>query len=1347
MLDPASGPTKALVALVQSPVRSALALTRELQSLRASLSVSLLRSVDPTAFLTQLWLLLLALAPSNDTSVSVAACSAAGAAILSISPFDPNLLARTFAVALRRRPTASFFALATATNIADSLSPLVVPGFIRTVAAPIGDLSSNVQHVPGIAAMLDPTARRKVLVDLIGLGAGHTAAAAIVALVAEEPATLLPILVEKVRGELLVFAPGLVANDRIRAEMDDHLLAEVTEIALQKIRSSESSLSEIEYSCGVLSTLANTGRIQGIRQAIRDAMRDDYPTHYRRFLLLISENIQDFVLRREDSWSVQSAKLTGLSHYLAGTTDPQEIISGIHIVEEGFNSTEENVKTVAFVVFRNCLKLFWEFCQEKTLHIFRFLINCVALTWVQKCELATLVKETELFQDHPIVLDRIIEFAVSRYQELADLALSCIRIRVNFGNLVYVVQLLQKVDIFESFLAAQWIRILIVLVDTFGFEYFRYYGNVVSELIVYHSTPKFASLGFRFLKNIRHFKVTRLFGDVCADWICILYKAIVHEDSKAQRPGGLKEIPKMTMTVDPNILAVRITDLRNRVLQPLQYCLEYFLSIAAPNDYRAAIMIHEMVRLFPEVILAKAIDFITPIPTPFHQEIVSLIRETHSMKTAAACCEFMCYLPVEFRRLVTETVVFLMKNCRMSSGAHVFSFYRLLQFSDVPEVDELLLLALKSLSETEVAFLEAKLCVNDPRLLSQFAQKTNFRNWPVADDDFRYFFERSDIHVTVDEFGNIDENHWKFVFDNFDRFALADFEDYRIENFARMRKFTLRYEQPDIFEFVPVSGDVDRGQSILPILLRGEIPENICLLNSFFRFSSFHLQKHHFDALFELAVRSQDPDVILQAVQYSSRQNLPFNHQLLLENCMETIRSSPHLLKSLSLHIKAKELQLPETIDLRWINFDNYDFQSFTLALNSPFYAAQLLEDFKFKFKSSNLIFLCKLVSRFQIPSTLILGFFLRNQHGITTSPKRILSALRLLRITLLTVKQRPKLYNWLLPLVKSDISLVHNELGKLFIRFEVPATVVQQAEVLQKSFQRFTPYLSFLAILFSYSNAPVGVSRALLVGTFLPESFPSVKFAGLNVIEDLLKGLPHGWLLFQSALEVVYDGFSELHDLPFFNSKVTGILRMLIQKQEFRENAENFCRIFPFVFDLSLTSPATQARISMLPSLISIIPKDDARYNNFMKLVLAVDFVVPFALTIIHDYSKWRMLWPINDHTAYVKSMINSSFRFLMNSLTDENLALYLDVLWLQICEFELSFNGFWGLVAKKVPELKLCLAAKLFRKRCSPQQIEDCKQRMRQASGNTEARIVEMLVNVFDKKGTVAIEILSSE
>jgi hypothetical protein len=203
----------------------------------------------------------------------------------------------------------------------------------------------------------------------------------------------------------------------------------------------------------------------------------------------------------------------------------------------------------------------------------------------------------------------------------------------------------------------------------------------------------------------------------------------------------------------------------------------------------------------------------------------------------------------------------------------------------------------------------------------------------------------------------------------------------------------------------------------------------------------------------------------------------------------------------------------------------------------------------------------------------------------------------------------------------------------------------------------------------------------------------------------------------------------------------------MLIQKHEFYENAENVRRLFPLIFDLPLTSPTTQARVLMLPSLASIIPKDDARYQNFMKSVLSADIVIPFALTIIHDYSKWRMFWPRNDRTVYVRSMINSSVRFLMNALTDENLALYLDVLWLPICDFEFSFGGFWGLVVKKVPELKLCLAAKLFRKRCSPKQIEDCKQRMRQQGGKTEARIIEMLVNVFDKKGTAAIEMLASE
>lgn len=1345
------GPAKAIVKLLSSKNVKSADVLREVQLLRASMSPTMLGRVDSKdrlEFMIQLWTILLNLAEESEPSVYVSVCSAVGSLLFSIFPFFPYTTSESFSCVVREITTvtkASIVVISAFLNIVNSLSPVKIAEFLTKTPVLMHfsvDVSSFIQHLPDLIHLMEPLEVAfhqnllRSLVSSFGRNPDHYFIDSVVNLIRLEPKILLDELLGYIDSNqlwetLLALGPKLLADETLFQMAGDSREAFV-KVALDAIGNKDCQLVDFEQACNTLSNIIQ--RVDGeelaeLRKRIAAAKLPDYPRHYKRFLLSLATSVDELVICDDDSRTLRAAKVASLSKFLQKSANAESLEIATRMVSDILENDSDDVLTSAIMLLNDCFPLLLSHNREATTAMLNEMIKRQNLSWVQNREILYCVMKIDcdvacsLIEGFDtVVIEKSLELCLSNSDELSQVAISCLKLYVNKENLHRTISKLMFIDVFDNHSAVKVIRVIDALYDGLRSSEFETLAKYVIEIVSLHDDPRVAGAGFGFLSNMGYLDVSIDVLNCCIDWIIRLQKSLTQCDSSISSPlKGKEDLPKLLNCIETDIIAVPICKLREEALKPLEACVKYFLSLTSTSDKRAIKFMDDLIFLFPEAILPRAIEYMSHIPNTFHHVVSMIANFTSSTRCAAVCCEFLCFAPPEFRSSAVPAIRSLIQYPKVNSGATIFSFYRFLNFSDSEsDVDALLTEAKKRLSDVEIATIEAKLCAGDKGKLKEFTSKIPFSQWPINDDDFCMSLEALDEVFTVTDFDTIDFLHWKYIYEHMPMFNLLDFESYRQRHSQSLKKFETPVEKTETRTISITETKVAPQHPLLFSILRNEYVFGKFAAKSLLKFSKFRLEQDQFNQLFKDVMETRDADLIRIGIEYASRHGLSFDKQFLLENHMEIIRSSPSLMRALASHLTVQDVNLPAEVDLNSLDLKHFDWNSVAMCINGNHYVDLYLPNMHLK--SATLIQLTKVLTDFPVSGDAIISFCAKHFHTILKSEKRLVSCLRLLRVAMITVRRSPLLFGKLYAFLDSESALVHMELSKLllpiFVDVELNTGIIEWLEKANKISEVFCPYLTVMSVLYAYTKCPVNSLTDSMFTDILNRSFdvPSVLINVFTAIEALVKGNPDGWAMFTCVSLAFFAAAQKLHSLPLFDTKIDGILRLVIRRPEFQTHMGLFLpKICDVIFASRPNMPCFGGRMSVLTSLIPLFPPRFKPYAKFFETVLESPDKDPLSLSVVLDGYRWKIGRESNDDSAGAEMaivMVKYASRSLIEFNRDENITAFMDCLWLPQCDFETAFTGIWKLSLLDFPILKVLVMMHIFKKRCTPSQVDMCKQ-----------------------------------
>ena len=1366
------GPTKGLVKLISSENPKSVDLVREVQLLRHSISANMIMKIDPRQrleFMEQLWTVLLKVAESPEPTVYVSVRSAVGAILFGIFPFFPTMTTQSFSTVVQKMmkvSNASIIVIGAFLNLVNSMSPARIEAFLTHTPVLMhfkADVSNFIQHLPNLIHLMEPlevSFHQNLLRSLVlsfGRNPNHYFIDSVVSLISLEPDVLLKDFLAYIKsnefsGTILALGPKLLANDKLRGLASD-LKKEFVDVSLEVIANKDSQLLEFELACNTLVQLVQStdgDELIELRKRIDEKKRTDYPKHYLKFLLPLSTEIKDLIICEEDSRSLRALKISCLSKHLQRSRESADLEIAVKMILSILKEDCDDVLTSVIVLVTDCFDLLLDYNREVTKEMLETIFKLPRLSWLQNKEILRCVMKIDcdlacsLVPDFDtIVIEKSLELCLSQNEDVSQLAISALKMYVNNDNLQKTLDKLMSLDLFDASAAMAFVQLIDALhseLQTSAFD--KLAGYVVEVIGLHEDDPQIAGVGFNFLSNLGFFNVGVDFLNTCIDWIIRLQKAATQCTSSISSPlKGKNELPVFSSYIDTDVIAVSICKIRDEALKPLEACLKYFLSLASTSDKRAVRFMEDFVCLFPTSILPRALDYMASIPTEFHRIVSMVANCTNSPKQAAACCEFLCFSPPEFRYAAVDTIRFLIQHSKVTSGAIIFSFYRFLHFSNVHDAGDLLEKAKERLNQIELATIEAKFCVSDDDKMSNFTSKVPFSQWPVDDDDFCMSLQNRGERFKVSDFENFDFEHWKYVYDHIEMFEFVGLDEYSKKHIHSLKKFEPITEKADNrpkFTYQDVKKD-ERHTILVPILQNEYVFDKV-LLKSFFQFTKYTLKQEQFNQLFDDSLKSKDPDLIRMAIEYSVRKGLSFNKKSLVDTSLDVIKSSPALMRALAHQLTKSDIELPQNIDINNFQFREFDFNSLAMSIDADQYVAKYFATMHIT--SSNLMHLTRVLTHFRFSGLEVIDFCVNNFQTILKSEKRFVACLRLLRVAIINVRKSPVLFGRLYPFLDSDVATVHAELSKilwpLFVDVEVNSGIVEWLERTNRKYPFFSPYLEALTVLYAYTECTVTGLTASSISSLLNNAcnLPSVTMNGLNTVESLVKGSPTAWTLFSSIANDFFATAKRVGNRPIFDAKIDSILRIIIKRQDFHASMALLVpKIATTIFDTLPNTPSFAGRMAVLTLLIPHIPAHFKSYEDYSNKVMKIPEKDPLSLSVVLDSIKWSIRWEPSDskRAEMTINCVNYAFKYVLQFNSDENIEAFMDSLWLPQCDFETAFTGIWKLSFLDFPMLKIVVMLHLFRKRCNEEQCEACK------------RMITFLYDSFDDKNRVkALELV---
>jgi hypothetical protein len=492
---------------------------------------------------------------------------------------------------------------------------------------------------------------------------------------------------------------------------------------------------------------------------------------------------------------------------------------------------------------------------------------------------------------------------------------------------------------------------------------------------------------------------------------------------------------------------------------------------------------------------------------------------------------------------------------------------------------------------------------------------------------------------------------------------------------------------------------------------------------------------------------SNNANLIIGAIHYSERHGLNFQRDILLSGtAFYFVKSSEKVLRVLRRHVSELSIIKPDSIDLFSLPLDHFTIEAFLISIDPDRYFLPFLADFHCK--SSNLVRLARILTSLQLTSRVVLDFIVP-KIGIQLKPKRLAASLRVLRVTLSAANVPSDVFWRVFPLIASEDSRVHAELGPLLLLLfgsaQLNDPLIDAIEKVSQESVRFIPFHGVLALALVYTDVHVKVLNKVSLSAVLLQPVPSLMRKALAVLGHLLKGGIAGWELFQSLSATFFDVAHKFYHCPPIDADIDGILALLIRRRDRQLELDTFLTpISRLVFSCNPFHPLYDQRVAFIASLNPLLAYPNVLYEGFVATVTKTE-VSPLSIKL--QFAKWVLARePVEkQRTEHILTFVSYAFAFLLQWPSDDNLALLIEAISLPLFDVESAFTRIWKLTMLIFPMMKILVLLHWFSKRISPEQIASCKQILEIISESFDEKWrVQALDFVLDRNPFAAVELV---
>ncbi|OHT08677.1 hypothetical protein TRFO_04734 [Tritrichomonas foetus] len=1286
-----------------------------------------------------IWSTLFELAINENATIYVNVCSTIGALIYCIAPFYPHLLMRSFSAAATEIKTTSYASIAIISaflNIVHSISPADVEQFVidTPVLLHFGvDVSRFIRHLPKLIPLMEPLNiqfHQQLLLSLVisfGKDPNFYYVESICLLISLSPQNLVPLLKDLILKNslnqcILALGPRIFNNDKIFEFFTEDDLVKFSSVALEVISNPSSALTDFENACNTLSALTErcSGEfLENLLQEIKKAKLQEYPKHFTRFLMLISSDFEELKINDDDKNGVKCAKISALTKYLQKNPTAEEIETILDMAIKASSYKINEITSLLIIMVNTCFQTFVKTNKKKVTFLLNQFLHNKHLSWVQNCELVKLIESIgsdlchnliENFDENVIV--KLLSFAFSQYNELSDRAVKCLSNLIEFNNMDVFFNYLNEVNIFDEFLCERFIILINSLYKHFPRPIFAFYAPIVADLIKFFDTPNIAGCGFEFLRRSNYYSIPKSFFNECIDWIVRLYKSVTQKVSAIKSPLRKPELPFITNNMETDVVSVSLIEAKSQ-LRPLKSVLLYFMSIPNILDSRSIVLMEENLRLFPDMILSKAVDCLQLIPDRFSSTVAEVLNTTSSFKTAAACAEFLCFGNIEYRLKTVDSVRFLIQNQKVKSGALIFSFYRFLNFANVDEASELLEKAKERLGIVALATLDAKLCLSDQTQFEAFSSKTKFSHWPINDADFCHFFESNEFATaTITEYDDIDDGHWKFIFDHKDRFNLVNFDEYKANNFHKLSQYVKFAPEP-----IYVHQQVERikKMSITQHVIDEEFVFDPSLALNFFAYSNVLMDQKLFDQYFKESAKSQNSELIYFAIDYATRNHLKYDKSLLIENKVYEAKHEK-LIKLLSTIFDKSDVPFDESMSIDDITVNFYDKRNLIISVHFEEYMEKAFGNIHYS--SKQFVKLAFFMANMKYSKDLISKYVSKAVDAMDQwdHSKKLISFLRL--VTNLSMRtSNSELINFVSPLFQSESAAVINELSHLLyevlLNIEVSPILYQLCRSCVDNYHAISPFLKVVTLIASFSqNRSIENITKAMVNSQLNNDLkiPSLILNGFRLMATFLNEKSNAWKLFYDTSDYFFDTLIINLDKPIFDEAIEHAMYLLIHRPEIeRYDSYYKPKIIHYAFYVEPNSPSLKSHMRIIQAFQHHIGSPSPQYQSFMHKFVISSIPDPNLFDILINFAKW----------AISKCYIDDEFGMLATKVAEkyvyyfpwqQKMQIFAELLKLPSVPIETAFTQIWRVYCHGTPFLNVFLLLLYYVRQCTTEEAQLC-------------------------------------
>ena len=1361
-----------LVSYIQKPTLSSAELVQVVQAFRSKLSLKWyenFRNQEPEACIASVWMALFTLAKHEDAGVRIAVYSAIGGLLFALTPFAPNVVRKSFALAVqnvKETSTASIAIVASFLYICQTISPSDLEDFVTN--APVlhhfgADVSGFIKYIPKFVKLMRPLDLQfhqllmRSLLSSFGRNPNHDFVRSVVLLVSLNPEPMTKALMEFVlsndlKQTILALGPQLLENKVIFGLLKGEWLEAFLNASLAVLGNESATLSDMEEACGTLAMFVaySEGEERDMYiKKIAENRRKEYPKHFHRLLVLLPTAFEELQIKEDDTIALKCAKIKAMAKYVEENESAETVKEVLKVFAE-CSHFQGDVFTALVNSVRSCFRTLLGVDDPTLAKLVRSILSAPSKTWVQDSAVLKLTTTiglddgTRLIPEfEEIVVGLALKFSLAPHDDLAEAAVQSLYQYVNYTNIDKILTELMNANVFEALVAKRFMTVLNTLAEVIDTKQLEHMTGLVGDIILLYDTqPDIAGEGFLFLTKCKHFDVSEALLDSCGDWITRMYKWITQNDSVVSSSLRMPPLPALITSVETDVVASDILGAFTEA-RPLLYCYQYIIKTAEISGSKEiAAFTLELCRLFPLEIAPVSRTQVSPkAPTYANlcQSIAVTLQEESSEEAAAACCDFLVEAPPPVRALVIDTVKFLIQNPKITSGPCLFSFFRFMKEVNRSEVEQYRTDIEKRLSAIDMALFKIKLGEYSDDEYKVFLEKVPFVDFPLEDQDFVAFMDVSSEVVKLSNFDELDDRHMRFFLEHRKIFDAPDFDEYRASHEHRMSRYEAPVHKEAKFDVQLSTANVSQDHSALPKLLNKQDDFEEVHVWAFCKFSEYVLDSDQFELLLKKVTNKETATAV---VDYSRRVGIAMKQETL----DSFLKFEDAVLDALVADRLSRLGQVAES--------PMHERESVRKFLCPQKYLTEIQTGFVKKGKA--LINLAKTISEVEIdpPTACQLIRFLFQDIEEIESSKKILAILRIVNEVIAKLRRRcpPELTS----MVNEKLALMQNS--------EVSAVFTEMASIFARLFNNSKPELLYICDAFDQIAPKSGlflVAQATAVGKhnmqcsricksglydFFTTDIASRRLRLLYSIERMLSQ-PLFFQLFTSLFDSFAKMFADNCQKPFFDAILAYLASVIAGHVKFDAVRGNFVRrIIPQLFQ-----PPNSPQFGELAMAISLVTHAVGPpiqgYSTFIDVILNTKPTHPRAAYFYSDFVQWLIQNGVDDarRSDIILEDIQVMQRLFMENHTCENAEKLAEALQQHAEGFDPSFMLFGKIAMLPIPLTYLLVLIQKYIRKCNSEDVQMCRTWVESVESSYDPEVAKCVHLILDGKNKDVLHLLA--